>query len=194
MRRRHWMIITAAFATSALGGCESMPGSRGQQGAVIGGATGAAAGAAISQENRLLGALIGGALGAGGGYLIGAETDWFGGDPEESRLAARRADQRASHYPATVSEALEARTADLNRDGFVTQDEVIAMERAGLDDQLILSRLRATGQIFELTAQQENDLIEEGVSLHVVKEMQLINYDERRRLLSQNDILGQDPR
>lgn len=188
------MILSAALATSVGGGCESMSGSRGQQGAVIGGAVGTAAGAAVSPENRVLGALIGGALGAGGGYLIGAETDWFGGDREQSRRAAERAEQIARRDPATTADVRDARTADLNRDGFVTQDEVIAMERAGLDDAVILSRLRATGQIFELTAQQENDLIRAGVSRHVVSEMQLINADERDRLLSQRDILGRDPR
>jgi len=192
MRRHHGWIAAAALASGALIGCESVPGTRGQQGAVIGGAAGAATGAAVSPENRALGALIGGALGAGGGYLIGAETDWFGDDLEESRRAAQVAEENARNDPATLAEARAAATADLNRDGFVTKDEVIAMERAGLSDEQILNRLRATGQIFELTSQQADDLIRAGVSRYVVAEMQLINYDERNRLLSRSEILGRD--
>ena len=55
--------------------CKQLPGNEKTQGAVIGGAGGAAAGAIIAKNNRLLGALIGGALGAGGGYLIGAQVE-----------------------------------------------------------------------------------------------------------------------
>jgi hypothetical protein len=154
MKRLIPTAMIALAASSALG-CESLPGDREEQGAVIGGAAGAAAGAAIHEENRLLGALIGGALGAGGGYLIGAKTDWFE-DPDEAQD-----------------------DADLNSDGFVTIDELVALEKAGLSDQEIVQRLEATGQIFELTASQEQQLLSAGVSREVVAEMQQINSDAR---------------
>lgn len=52
------------------------PNARQRQGAIIGGLTGAVAGAAVSSDSdRLKGAIIGGALGAGGGALIGADLD-----------------------------------------------------------------------------------------------------------------------
>ncbi|MEO7678290.1 MAG: glycine zipper domain-containing protein, partial [Verrucomicrobiota bacterium] len=66
--------MTVPFSL-ALVGCQNMPGERNTQGAVIGGAAGAAAGSAVAKNNRVLGALIGGALGAGGGYVIAAKTD-----------------------------------------------------------------------------------------------------------------------
>ena len=49
--------------------------SKAAKGAVIGGATGAAAGAVINKKNRAVGAVIGGVLGAGGGYVIGRDMD-----------------------------------------------------------------------------------------------------------------------
>ncbi|MCU7547569.1 glycine zipper domain-containing protein [Chitinophagaceae bacterium LB-8] len=49
--------------------------SKAAKGAVIGGATGAVAGAVINKKNRAVGAVIGGVLGAGGGYAIGRGMD-----------------------------------------------------------------------------------------------------------------------
>jgi hypothetical protein len=45
------------------------------KGAVIGGATGAAAGAIINKRNRAVGAVVGGVLGAGAGTGVGAVID-----------------------------------------------------------------------------------------------------------------------
>ncbi|MBX2887346.1 MAG: glycine zipper 2TM domain-containing protein [Ferruginibacter sp.] len=47
--------------------------SKGAQGAIIGGVTGAAAGTVIGKNAK--GAAIGAAVGAAGGYLIGREKD-----------------------------------------------------------------------------------------------------------------------
>lgn len=49
--------------------------SKAAKGAVIGGVTGAAAGAIINKKNRGAGAVIGGAVGAGVGYGIGRAKD-----------------------------------------------------------------------------------------------------------------------
>ena len=49
--------------------------SKGAQGAVIGGATGAVGGAIISKHNKGTGAAIGAAVGAASGYIIGHEKD-----------------------------------------------------------------------------------------------------------------------
>jgi hypothetical protein len=49
--------------------------SKAAKGAVIGGASGAAAGAVINKKNRAMGAVIGGVIGAGGGYVIGRGMD-----------------------------------------------------------------------------------------------------------------------
>jgi len=161
---------TLAFAWT---GCETMPGTREQQGAAIGGTAGAVAGAAVGgPEHRVLGAIIGGALGAGGGYVIAANTGNI-----DDRRAAEQAAEQAQQNPATPEEALEATTADINGDGFVTMDEIVAMSDAGLSDQEMLRRMEATDQVFELTPEQQDHLVEQGVSALVVNEMNQINRD-----------------
>jgi hypothetical protein len=49
--------------------------SKAAKGAVIGGVTGAAAGAILNKKNRAVGAVIGGVIGAGGGYVLGRGMD-----------------------------------------------------------------------------------------------------------------------
>jgi hypothetical protein len=164
-------------------GCSNLPGTKEQQGAVIGGVGGAAAGAAIGcKEHRFLGALLGGALGAGGGYVIGANSDKITG---KDTSGAQTATQSAQTTPATAEDARTASTADLNRDGFVTLDEVVAMEKAGLTDQQMIERLQSTGQVFELTSEQQQYLTNRGVSQSVVNQMQNLNRATRDRLLSE---------
>jgi len=158
----------ASLGLAPLAGCESLPGNEKQQGAVIGGVGGAVAGAAISKNNRALGALIGGALGAGGGYLIGAQTKKI---HDKNKDEAVDADRKAKESPATAADVAKAKTADLNDDGFVTLDEVVAMKKADLSDSEQIDRLKKTDQYFELTSEQEKYLEDNGVSHKVVVAM-----------------------
>ncbi len=151
--------------------CQNMPGTRNQQGAVIGGAAGAATGAAVAKDNRGVGALIGGALGALGGYVIASKTGTQSHDDPNVTQATRKAQEN----PATVQDATRAMTADLNNDGFVTLDEVVAMKQAGFSDQQMISRLQATDQVFQLTAEQQQFLRDRGVSQNVIAQMQQMN-------------------
>jgi hypothetical protein len=188
----NYLLLTGmAAALIHTTGCSNLPGSSQQQGAVIGGLGGAAAGAAIGgEDNRLLGALLGGALGAGGGYVVGANSDRI---LNRDTSGARAATQHAQSTPATVQQVRDATSADVNNDGFVTLDEVVALDQAGLSDQQIINRLQSTGQVFELTAEQENYLTSQGVSRSVVNQMEDLNRDARNRLLSQpqNGVISQ---
>ena len=199
-RRYMSLVLAAGLGCSSMLACQNLPyygegtpEDRARQGAVLGGIGGAVLGA-TSSENPLLGALLGGALGAGGGYLIGANMDALrdvgSGDGEGAQASAQEAVERARRNPATPEDVRRSRTADLNNDGFVTTDELIAMERAGLSDEEMLARLEATGQIFELTAAQERRLRAAGLSAYVVAEMQQLHRAERQRLLSEIDVLG----
>src|ERR1044071_544255 len=162
-------------------GCEQLPGTPKQQGATIGGVGGAVTGAALGGEHhRLLGALVGGAVGAGGGYLIGANSDRI---THRDSSAAQQAVQRAQAAPATADQARSAPTADLNGAGFVTMDEVVAMRQAGLPDDAIIEKLRATGQVFELNPDQQRFLRDHGLSDRVINAMLEVNRDVRDRLL-----------
>ena len=170
-------LLIGSMALAPLTGCEDLPGDDKTQGAVIGGIGGAVAGAALGgDDNRLLGALIGGAVGAGGGYLIGSQLDKA--DDEDD---ARSADKRARENPVTTQEARRAETADVNNDGYVTLDEVVALEKAGLDDDQIIRKLEKTNQFFELTSEQEEYLADRGVSQRVIDRMENINADVRDR-------------
>jgi hypothetical protein len=173
------LIIGSLVVSPFMMGCQNLPGDERSQGAVIGGLGGAAAGALIGgRDNRLLGALIGGAAGAGGGYLIGANWDRITG---EDREGAQRAHERAQETPATVEDVDRSRTADLNNDGFVTLDEVVAMQRAGLSDREMIRRLERTQQYFELTREQEDFLLDRGVSRDVVFAMRTMNPEMPRQ-------------
>ena len=171
------LIGSLALAPLAgLTGCSKLPGGSKEQGAVIGGVGGALAGAALGGKgDRGLGALIGAAVGAGGGYLIGAQKDKLDEEKREEALAAHR---KAEQNPARPADVEKARTADLNDDGFVTLDEVIAMERANLSDREMIERLERTGQVFELTEEQERYLEDRGVSHEVIVEMRRMYPDD----------------
>jgi hypothetical protein len=162
---------------SLFAGCENLPGTKGQQGAVIGGASGAAAGAVIGGEkHRGVGAIVGGVLGAAGGYVVGANSDKIiGRDKDDAEAAGRR----AKTTPVTADQARNARSADVNNDGYVTLDEVVAMKEAGLSDSEMLSRLQATGQVFDLTSESQKYLREHGVSENVIRDMQSLNQQGR---------------
>ncbi len=174
--RKDFQTGIVALSIVAMTGCANLPGSDQQQGAVIGGATGAAVGAAVS-KNRALGAVIGGAVGAAGGYVVGANKDKITGT---DRQEAERAAEKAETSPATPQEARAAATADVNNDGFVTLDEVVALEEASLTDDQIIDRLRATKQVFVLSQEQKRYLLDRGVSQNVIDQLETLNQDVKR--------------
>jgi hypothetical protein len=173
------LVTSIAFSPLPLiTGCENLPGNEKEQGAVIGGLAGAGAGALIGgKKNRLLGTLIGAAAGAGGGYLIGANWDKITGKKKED---AQKANDRAQREPARPEDVRDAKTADLNDDGFVTLDEVVAMQKAGLSDRDMIDRLRSTQQYFELTPDQEKYLRDRGVDDSVIVAMRDMNPEDAR--------------
>jgi hypothetical protein len=165
-------MLISSLSLAPLVGCENLPGNKQTQGAVIGGAGGAVAGAAIAKHNRLVGGLIGGALGAGGGYLIGSAMHK---NDEKHHDEAIKASDRDRDNPPTVSDVERSRTADLNGDGYVTLNEVVAMRKADLSDDEMIRRLEDTGQVFSLSSEQENYLRDRGVSDRVIRAMRDMN-------------------
>jgi hypothetical protein len=192
LRKNSLYLLLAGMLSMALVGCESMPGTRQQQATVIGGAAGAAAGAAVGgSDHRVLGAIIGGVLGAGGGYVLAANTGVL---RDDDRRAAAQAAERAQANPATAEAARAAATADINNDGFVTMDEVVAMSDAGLNDGEMIRRMEATQQVFDLTIEQEQHLVQQGVSRNVVNQMSDINRDLLAEETRRQDVISQEPR
>lgn len=184
------LMLAGALAVGPLAGCESLPGDEKTQGAVIGGVGGAVAGAVIGgEENRLLGGLIGGALGAAGGYLIGAQIEK---NDEDHHDEAVEASERAREDPADASDVRDADTADLNEDGFVTLDEVVAMEEAGLTNRQMINRLEDTQQVFYLSDEHEDYLRDHGVSDRVIRAMRDMNRDTARLASERQDDRSDD--
>lgn len=179
----------ATVSILGLVGCSSLPGNDEQQGAVIGGATGAAVGAAVT-KNRALGAVIGGAVGAAGGYVIGKNKDKITGRDDNDDQEIETAAERAQQTPATPEQARTATTADVNSDGFVTLDEVVALEQTNLTDDQIIERLRATNQVFDLTEEQRRYLLDRGVSQRVVDELATLNQSTTTPVPSDTVISG----
>jgi len=143
------------------------------------------------EQHRLLGALIGEADGAGGGCLIGANVNKI---KENDSEAAAQAITNATRNPATPARARRAATADINRDEFITLDEVVAMKKGGLNDDHMLARLQATGQIFELTSAQQQYLRDQGVNQRVIAGMPTLNQAQRQQILDQpNSLIGTLP-
>lgn len=169
--------LTCSIGLAPLaGGCANLPGGRAAQSAAIADPAVAPAAAIMPKRHLSLGALTGPDNGAGGGYLIGASREKV---DQEKTDEARQASERAAKNPASETDALNADTADLNHDGFVTLDEVIAMQRAGLTDREMIDRLRRTDQIFELSPQQQNYLHDRGVTHRVINAMLKMNQGDR---------------
>ncbi|HZL36011.1 MAG TPA: hypothetical protein VFC78_11915 [Tepidisphaeraceae bacterium] len=116
---------------------------------------------AASVQSTTVSKLVGSKLGLGGGFLIGASPAMAGATDGAVAVHAAR---HAEEAPATLEQARKADTADLNGDGFVTLDEILAMNRAGLSDQEILDRLHKTGFAFQLSSEQERYLTDRGIT------------------------------
>ena len=58
------------------------------------------------------------------------------------------------------------------------------MKQAGLSDETMIQRLRATDQVFELTDDQKRQLANQGVSGNDIDQMATIHQDTRQQLLN----------
>jgi hypothetical protein len=200
---KHRTLVSSALIGSlslaplcGVAGCSNLPGDAKTQGAVFCGVGGALSGGAYGAAGPTEaggGALIGAAAGAGGGFLIGAQKEKIDQKKQDEAIAAHR---KAEQNPATPADVEKARTADLNDDGFVTLDEVVAMKRANLSDREMIERLERTGQVFELSEEQERYLEDRGVSHAVIVEMRRMNPDnaDYARTASGNEMIGDAPR
>jgi hypothetical protein len=155
--------LLVAVLVLSLAGCET----KAQTGALVGGAGGAALGAGIGSMSHARageGALIGGAVGALGGYIVGNEMD-KADQRERDRNAVRatREDRYAAPAPG------QAPAAAPNQ--HVTKNDVIKWTDQGTKDDVIIDRIERSGTVFHMTAADENELRDAGVSEEVVRAM-----------------------
>lgn len=143
--------LAVALALVAAAGCQSPY--RSDRGALVGGLAGAGLGAIVGNAVGNPGA--GAAIGAGVGALSGAAV---GGSLDEIE-ARNRAE-------------IEARLGRPVAAGAVSNDDVIAMTRGGVAEELIINHVRAHGMVAPLSAGDLIVLQQQGVSTRVIQAMQ----------------------
>lgn len=168
MNRAWFGAIAAALV---LAGCQmSKPAPATQPSADAGGAP--AIPAASFHRAMTLAELTGGDLGIGGGFLVGAAPEKL---TQHAHAQAVAASQHAEESPAELLTVRNTTSADLNGDGFITLDEILAMARAGLSDREISDRLRQSGYIFQITPEQGRYLTDRGVDQSVVSTLKSLS-------------------
>jgi WXXGXW repeat (2 copies) len=148
-------VLTIAVAASAviMTGCtypNGAPNNTGT-GALIGAGSGAAMGAALGGRDAAAGALIGGIFGAITGSLIGNSID------------RAQADQLRDEAPVTY--------VHVQQNQPLTVDDVQALARAKVSDDVIISQIQNSHTIYRLSPQDIIDLHSAGVSDRVVNFM-----------------------
>jgi len=107
-----------------------------------------------------------GKLGAAGAYVVGVERGRLAkqGDLTRAALAASLAGETS---PAVVGKE-GVTSADLDGDGFITLDEVVALVRARLSDDEVAAKLLASGYVLEATRPQAEHLRTFGVGAKAI--------------------------
>ena len=159
MKKALLSVVACGTLLAGVAGCESQAGT----GALIGGAAGAGIGAIVGHNSHGRtgsGALIGGAVGAIGGALIGNEMD------KKDAADARRDRDYDDYYARRGS-----REASGVESRAVTRADVIEWTRRGDREEQILDRIDRSGTVFRLTARDENELRDAGVTEVVIRAM-----------------------
>ena len=115
-----------------------------------------------------LSSLAGRVGGPGGGWIIAATPQHI---DQHSLGSAEQANRQAEQQPAGPANVEHSDNCDLNGDGFVTMDEILALRRAGLTTDQLISRVRHTPQIFSLTDRQQQYLRDRDISQKVIDAM-----------------------
>jgi hypothetical protein len=159
-----WLAGMAVAVAGMVGGCANLPRTPDGDAAALQ-TQARAAGATIPGNDSVLAMLVKGALGPSNGALVAA--DWIRIQEHQSSEAIDAASQ-ARRHPATRADVGKSSTADLNGDGFVTLDEIVAMQNAGLSQNQIINLLEQTFYHFELTPPQRRYLRDQGIAPEVL--------------------------
>lgn len=146
----HGTVLWAVLVCGAVSGCAT---THAERGALFGGLLGAGTGAIVGNAagNTLAGTAIGAGVGALAGTAIGDSLDEM-----EARNRAMIAQQLGREIPR----------------GAVTYEDVIAMTKAGVAEELIVNQIRINGMVRPPTSDDIISLQQAGVSVNVIKAMQ----------------------
>lgn len=156
------------------GGCEN----KAQNGALIGAGGGALVGGILGNNvgrggRTAEGALIGAGVGAVGGYIVGNEMDKKDAKEREAAAYQNRSARQSYDDGRSVS-APAPQPANA-----VRKQDVIGWTVRGVKDEVIIDRVQRSGTVFHLSAADENELRDAGVSEEVVRAMK----DTGRRVM-----------
>jgi uncharacterized protein YcfJ len=152
------LVLVFAFA---LVGCET----NAQTGTLVGAGAGAGLGAIIGNNSgghTGTGALIGAGVGAVGGYMVGNEVD----KAEQRKRDAANQNSVRNNREQRYEPAPAASNAER-----VSKKDVIQWTDKGVKDDIIIDRIDRSHTVFNLTAADENELRDAGVSEEVVRAM-----------------------
>jgi hypothetical protein len=110
--------------------------------------------------------------------LIAAPSPRSGDDEGESPTAVPARAVVRWHQAASTSTGTspaDATSADLDGDGTVSLDEILALGRCGASEADVLERLERTGRTFELSTAQEQYLRVRGVSDDLIARLRTLN-------------------
>ena len=155
-RAGSWWTGAALAPLLFLSGCATNTQTGALAGAGLGGAAGAAIGAAA--HNPVAGAIIGAGVGTVAGAAAGSAVD-------------------DAQYKKAVRQDVAA------RGGPVTLENVRDMTHENVGDAAIIQQIRLTRTVYQLTPEQIVWLKHEGVSDAVIQEMQMTAYGPPRRVV-----------
>jgi outer membrane lipoprotein SlyB len=139
------LVLLAATPLVLLTSCQTQT----QTGALTGGVLGAGAGAIIGQSPQ--GALIGGAIGALAGGLIGHSLD------------KKQQETIKKQSPATLER--------INQGQPLAIEDIKALSDAKVSNEVIISQIRSTHTVFNLSTAQIISLTNAGVNQQVIDYM-----------------------
>lgn len=126
------------------------------------------AAAPAGSQQMALSAMAAQVGGPGGGWIVAATPEHI---DQHSIGSAQQANRQAEQQPAGRADVEHSDSCDLNGDGFVTMDEMLALKRAGLTTEQLIGRVYHTHQIFWLTDRQQQYLRDRGISQDVINAM-----------------------
>ena len=145
--RKLSIFIGILFLVSATAGCQSSD-TRATEGTIIGGLLGATAGGIVGHQSGhgLEGAGIGAAAGALTGAIVGSNI------------------KKQGHKGGSSAQA-----ANPNQ---MTMQQIVDMTKQGINENVIIDKIRLTNSKFSLSPQEVGYLKEQGVSQDVINTMQ----------------------
>jgi uncharacterized protein YcfJ len=153
MRKTFFVLLCVCIGLLGLG-CQNTK-SRAPEGAIIGGVVGAAAGGIIGHQSHSAGegVAIGAAAGALTGALIGAQIARPG--QKEQAQGSQPAAAQAAPSPNQM-----------------TLQQIADLSKQGVNESVIIDKIRLTNSKFNLTANDIDYLKNQGVSQKVIDAMQ----------------------